>query len=97
MEVDFEDDDLDRLETDPRFTNRLSSDLVRAFRKVMQYIRAASDERDFYEMKALHFEKLEGREGERSMRLNNQYRLVVRLEGEAPNKRVVIVEIDDYH
>lgn len=98
MEVEFEDDDLDRLETDPRFTNRLSFDLVRAYRKVMQYIRAAADERDFYARKSLRFEKLEGdRDGERSMRLNDQYRLVVRLEGEAPTKVVVIIQIEDYH
>ena len=98
MNVRFEDGDLDRLETDPRFTNRLPPEIVRAFRKVMQYIRAATDERDFYEKKSLHFEQLDGdKEGQRSMRLNDQWRLVVELEGESPTKTVVVIKIDDYH
>jgi proteic killer suppression protein len=98
MNVRFEDGDLDRLETDPRFTNRLPPEVVRAFRKLMQYIRAATDERDFYEKKSLRFEQLQGdKEGQRSMRLNDQWRLVVELEGESPTKTVVVVKIDDYH
>jgi len=48
MEVRFDDDDdLDRLETDPAFTGGRPPAVVKAFRKVMQFIRAAADERDF--------------------------------------------------
>jgi proteic killer suppression protein len=44
----------------------------------MQYIRAASDERDFYALKSLHYEKLHGkRSHQRSMRLNDQFRLIL--------------------
>ena len=65
----------------------------------MQTIRSAQDERDFYKLKSLHFEKLRGaNHGERSMRLNNQYRLIVRIEEESEEKKtVVIVNITDYH
>jgi plasmid maintenance system killer protein len=31
------------------------------------------------------------------MRLNDQWRLIVELKGEAPNKTVLIIEIADYH
>lgn len=31
------------------------------------------------------------------MRLNDQWRLIVKLEGSAPNKVVRIIEITDYH
>ncbi len=31
------------------------------------------------------------------MRLNDKMRLVIELEGEAPNKTVVIVSVEDYH
>lgn len=100
MEVRFLDADLDRLETDPAFDGGFPPAVVRAYRKVMQLIRAARDERDFYAMKSLHFEKLKGdRAGDHSMRLNDQWRLIVRLEaGTVPNtKCVVIVAIEDYH
>jgi proteic killer suppression protein len=98
MEVDFADDRLDRLETDRDFTAGFGDPVVRGFRKVMQQIRAASDERDFYAMKSLHFEKLDGvRAHERSMRINKQWRLIVELRGEAPVKRVLVKAIEDYH
>jgi proteic killer suppression protein len=98
MEVEFADDDLDRLEVDRRFTAGHDRGVVKAFRKVMQVIRAAPDERDFYALKSLHFEKLQGaRAHQRSMRLNDQWRLIVELKGEAPNKTVRVVGIEDYH
>ena len=47
----------------------------------MQMIRAASDERTFYELKSLHFEKLKGdRSHQHSMRLNKQWRFIVEFE-----------------
>lgn len=98
MEVDFEDNRLDRLECDATFTGGFDPDAVRGFRKVMQVIRAAVDERDFYAMRSLHFEKLEGaRADERSMRLNKKWRLILELKGAAPNKRVLVKAIEDYH
>ncbi len=64
----------------------------------MQVIRAALDERDFYAMKSLHFEKLSGnREGQNSMRLNEQWRLILRLEKSESGKIVVVISITDYH
>jgi proteic killer suppression protein len=98
MEVAFVDDDLDRLETDPAFTAGFGQAVVKAYRKRMQQIRAATDERTFYAIKSLHFEKLKGdREGQHSMRLNDQWRLIVELRGSAPVKVVCIIEIADYH
>jgi toxin HigB-1 len=98
MEVGFEDDDLNRLEVDPKFTAGHEEGVVKAFRKLMQMIRAAPDERDFYALKSLHFEKLQGkRSHQRSMRLNNRWRLIVELKGEAPSKTVRVIGIEDYH
>ena len=98
MQVEFADDDLDRLEVDVQFTAALARDVVRAFRKVVQVIRAAPDERDFYRLKGLRFEKLEGvRSHQRSVRLNKQWRLILELKGQAPNKVVRVVCIEDYH
>ena len=98
MDVRFADERLDRLETDPRYTAGFSQAVVRAFRKCMQVIRSAPDERVFYGMKSLHFEKLQGkRSHQRSIRLNDQWRLIIEFEGKAPGKIVVVVSVEDYH
>ncbi len=98
MEVEFVDDDLDRLETDPEFSAGFAREIVKGFRKAMQLIRAAPDEREFYQLRGLHFEKLEGdRAHQRSMRINKQWRLVLELVGQAPNKAVRVICIEDYH
>lgn len=98
MEVAFDDDALDRLETDPGFNARFPDSVVKAYRKRMQQIRAAEDERAFYALKSLHFEKLKGdRIGQYSMRLNDQWRLIIKLSDEQSKKTVVVIEIIDYH
>ena len=98
MDVRFADDDLDRLEVDPRFTARLPAEVVKAYRKVLNYIRQAADERDLRNWKSLHFEKLVAdREGQHSLKLNRQWRLIVELDEGSPNKTVVICEIENYH
>lgn len=98
MEVVFDDADLDRLETDAQFTAGRSQEVVRAFRKRMQQIRAFRDERDFMAVRSLNFEKLKGkREGQHSVRLNLQWRLILEIRGDHPCKVIGIIEIVDYH
>ncbi len=98
MEVAFDDDDLDRLETDPKFSAGHGPGVDRGFRKVMQAIRAASDERDLYASRGLRFKKLEGnRSHQHSLRINKQWRLIVESRGEGQQKRIGIVGIEDYH
>lgn len=98
MNVRFVDVRLDQLERDARFNAGYAAAIVKAFRKRMQVIRAASDEREFYALKSLHFEKLQGqRSHQRSMRLNAQWRLILEFEGESPDKITVVVAIEDYH
>jgi proteic killer suppression protein len=98
MDATFADSSLDRLETDATYSAGFSDGVVKAYRKAMQHIRAASDERTFYSRRGLRFEKLQGaRDGQYSMRLNDQWRLIVELQGDAPNKVVHLIEIVDYH
>lgn len=98
MDVAFADDDLDRLDTDPVFTMGLAQSVVKAYRKRLQAIRSASDERDFYALKSLHYEKLKGRrQHQRSMRLNSQYRLILEVQSGGAGRRVTIGSIEDYH
>ncbi len=98
MEVTFVDGDLDRLENDPSFGKGLPEGVVKAYRKRMQTIRSAVDERDLYALKSARFEKLRGkRQHQHSMRLNDQYRLVLELGAGTSDKRIKIVGIEDYH
>ena len=98
MRVEFAKGDLDRLETDPAFTMGQSAAIVRAYRLRLQTLRGAKDERDLYALKSLHFEKLKGqRQHQRSIRLNDQQRLIVELQGSGADKCVLVVGIEDYH
>lgn len=97
MRVRFADRKLERLWTEGGYTHGLGPNIVKAFRKVMQAIVAATDERDFYGLKSLHYKKLKGsRSHQRSMRLNQQFRLIVELV-QQDDKLVLIVAIEDYH
>ncbi|HXW28427.1 MAG TPA: type II toxin-antitoxin system RelE/ParE family toxin [Xanthobacteraceae bacterium] len=106
MDVTFKSPSLDRLETDASYSAGFEDAVVKGFRKAMQHIRAASDERTLYSRRGFRFEKLRGdREGQYSMRLNDQWRLILELheqgtkkQGQPPPKKTVhIVEIVDYH
>ncbi len=98
MDVEFTDSDLERLELEHNFTGGHSPEAVRGFRKVIQAIRAATDERDLYALKSLHFEKLKGdRQHQRSLRLNKQWRLIVEIMDAKPKNKIVIIGIEDYH
>ena len=98
MRVSHADKKLERLEFDLAYTAGFGPDLVKAYRRRMQFIRAATDERDFRNMKSLHYEKLKGkRSHQRSMRLNDQYRLILEIETDETGNFVLIISIEDYH
>lgn len=98
MDVEFDDPNLDRLETDPRFTGKFSQGVVRGFRKVMQAIRSATDERDLYALRGLRFEKLKGqRSHQHSLRINDQWRLIVEIKENDEVRVLCVMAIEDYH
>jgi proteic killer suppression protein len=98
MDIEYDDESLELLESDPRHDAGFGRDVVKAFRKRIQVIRPAPDERDFRALKSLHFEKLQRqREGQYSMRLNDQWRLILRFVTRERGKTVVVIAIDDYH
>lgn len=99
LRIEYEDEDLRCLAEDPGFVHpRLSGELVKAYRKRIDSISAANDERDLRALKSLHLEKLRGnRDGQHSLRLNKQYRLIVRFRTEPAGRTTVVIEIVDYH
>ena len=97
MDVEILDKSLQKAETEG-FPGGHPADTERAYFKLLRLIRDAKDERDFYAMKSLHFEKLKGdRADERSMRLNKQWRLILKIRPGNPKGTVLICGIEDYH
>ena len=98
MKVRFDDRRLSRLETDTSGDSRYQTGIPRAYRKVLNFIRQAIDERAFRSMRSLRFETLQPpRSHQCSMRLNEQWRLILEFEGKGPSKVAVIIAIEDYH
>ena len=81
MEFRFAHRQLEDLYVDGKGYHQWPPEVLKAFSRVMSQIVAATDERYFYLLKGLHYEKLSGdRASKRSLRLNRQWRLIVTLE-----------------
>ncbi|MFO7696227.1 MAG: type II toxin-antitoxin system RelE/ParE family toxin [Anaerolineae bacterium] len=97
MEIRFEDGDLDRLETELG-DRGFPPEIVKAYRKLLGYLRHAQDERDLRAMKSLRFEKLKGkRQHQRSLRLNDQWRLIVELQQEGSATVLVVAALENHY
>lgn len=91
---------LQALYTDETGAARYPTEVVDAFFDKMAVIQAANDENDLRALKSLHFEKLKGERGnygERSIRLNKQYRLTFTIETDKQGKFLRLLDIEDYH
>ncbi|MGK7886759.1 MAG: type II toxin-antitoxin system RelE/ParE family toxin [Crocosphaera sp.] len=91
---------IEALYTEEKNSHKYPDVVVENFFEVMSIIEAAESEQDLYALKGLRFEKLSGKrgkEGQRSLRLNNQWRLIVVIEKDAQGKYILIIDIEDYH
>lgn len=94
----FEDDRLALIETDQAAQTKLPVAVIQSARRKLTVIRAATDERTLRNWKSLHYEKLQGnRDDQRSIRLNDQWRLVFRLNDQCLPQRVTVIAVEDYH
>lgn len=99
MRFRFKDKKLEALYTEEKNAHKYPN-VVDDFFEVMAIIAAALSERDLYANKGLRFEKLvgqRGKQGQRSLRLNKQWRLIVTLEEDAEGFYLQILGIEDYH
>src|SRR5262245_60426594 len=97
MRFRFADRKLKRMYEQPGETGGYSRATVSALRLRVQFIADAADERDFYAFKSLHYEKRKGKRAhQRSMRLNDQFRLILEIEKGTPGNTVVVIGIEDY-
>lgn len=99
MRMEFEDDDLRRVAYEPDFCPKgWSKDLVKAYRRVINLIGNAVDDRDLRNLKGLRLEQLKGnRAGTSSVRINSQYRLILKFETADDGRLAIVVEAVDYH
>src|SRR5580698_7850065 len=97
MDVEFWNKSLSLIETDRAADTKLPISVINSFRDKMVVIRAATDERTLREWKSLHYEKLHGDKGERSIRLNKQWRVVFLIDTECKPNKLTVLRVEDYH
>ena len=98
MDVIFADHRLALIETDQAAQTRLPVAVIQSARRKLNVIRAAPDERTLRNWKSLHYEKLKSdRDTQRSIRLNDQWRLVFELDDQSSPQRVIVIAVEDYH
>jgi toxin HigB-1 len=98
MRWQFKSKDLRLLYEEEKGANKYEPAVVDAFFAIMDRIDAADDERDLRQLKSRRLEKLKGdRDGQHSMRLNDQWRLILEMVKDEQGKYLLIIDIDDYH
>lgn len=100
LRFEFKSKKLLLLYTEEKGAHKYKPEVIDAFFDVMSIIDAASSEADLYALKSLHFEKLEGNRGklgQRSLRLNDQFRLILTIKKDKSGKYLLIIDIEDYH
>lgn len=99
MIVAFTDERLQRLYTHGTGSNSYPESVVTMFFRRIRTLEAAVDERTLRTFKSLHFEALHERRyrGKCSLRLNDQWRLVVAISGTGDDKTATIHEITNHY
>lgn len=97
MEIEFRDTGLAIIETERAGESRLPFSVIRSLQRKLTFIRAAPDERTLRNWKSLHYEKLSSGEGEHSIRLNDQWRLVFLMDTASHPNRIAVLRVEDYH
>ena len=98
MDLVFAADALALIETERAGETGLPVAIIKSARRKLTVLRAAPDDRSLRNWKSLHYEKLKGnRKRQRSIRLNEKYRMVFSLDEDADPQTITILSIEDYH
>ena len=98
MKIEFRDKHLAMIRTDRAAETKLPFTVIRSCRDKLVFLEAAPDERTLRNWRSLRYERLKGdREGQRSIRINDQWRLVFVLNEAVTPSTIVVLEIEDYH
>lgn len=98
MKVRYADEQTSLVETDQAHRLCLPVVVVKAARRRIRVLRRCLDERDIRAIPSFHYEKLRGkRDGQRSIRVNDQWRLIVRVDRECDPIEIEIIEISNHY
>lgn len=89
---------LENLYTSEKGAKKYPVNVVDAFFDVISLIEVITDQKELLAFKGLNYERLKGQLKEfHSLRLNKQFRLLVKLCEDRDGQYFEIVKIDDYH
>jgi len=98
MKVRYVDEQTALVETNQAHKLRLPVVVVKVVRRRIRVLRQCLDERDIRAIPSFHYEKLKGkRDGQRSIRINDQWRLIVHVDRECDPIEIEIVEISNHY
>jgi proteic killer suppression protein len=98
MDVVFANETLALVETEEAGKTRLPVAVIKSARRKLTVIRAAPDDRSLRNWKSLHYEKLKGgRDGMRSIRLNDQFSMILTVDESQSPQVATVIAIEDYH
>ncbi len=98
MDFRFSGPKLRKLYTEEKGARAYAAGVVDKFLLRIRTIDAAKDERDLRAPASVHFERLSGKyKGSHSMRLNEGWRLILRIVVEQGQKVVVVDEISNHY
>jgi len=98
MRIQFRDRRLALIQTSRAAETRLPIAVIKSCRDKLVVLAAAPDERTLRNWRSLHYEKLKGdRDGQRSIRLNDQWRLVFEFDEVQSPPSIIVLAVEDYH
>ena len=89
MDLEFRDKKLALVETPDAPKTRLPVSVIESMRNKLRFLRNAPDERTISNWRSLHYEKMEG--DQRSIRLNDQYRLIFEID--TKKNKITVVRV----
>jgi proteic killer suppression protein len=98
MKIEFRKEKLALILTDRAAETGLPFEVIKSCRIKLIYLEDATDERDLRNWRSLHYEKLKGeRDGQRSIRLNDKWRLVFELDEKEDRIVVLVVDVENHY
>jgi proteic killer suppression protein len=100
MRFQFKTKKLEALYTEEKNAHKYPSEVIDNFFEVMEILDAIPNEIALYQYKGIRFEKLKGKRGklqQRSIRLNQQWRLILTIEKDEEGNFISLIDIEDYH
>ena len=98
MKISFRDQRLALVQTEKAAQSGLPISVIKSCREKLVLLAAAPDERTLRNWRSLRYEKLKGnRDGQRSIRLNDQWRLIFELEDAQKPPAIIVIAVEDYH